>query len=439
MNFQLISAVLKHAWAIHPESAESYLPMIGSVLNGTPIELEFDPFELEIVKASGGTAPVQMSEVSNIDDEGAVLRMPVHGPLMKRDQLCGPVGMQTMGNILKQADANPNIKGVLLDIDSPGGTADGTAELASTVKNMKTPVTAYVDGMAASAAYWIASAADSIVASDRSTVGSIGTMLSFADLQPAYERLGVNFHRVVSDLTPDKGDLFEKVRRGDYEQYKKEVLNPLANDFIKAARENRTSLTDGQVTGKTFFANDVTGTMVDAIGTRETALEMMSTEKQKPKQNTNQNNTKMQAQFEHLNKVLGVESLEQSDEGTFLNQDQLEAINAALTPETPKEKQEPQKPAEKQEPPAEDPRDQELAQLKAKIAEIEAKNAEIEAKNADLEAQLDQPGAESAKATPKSDPGKSDGVRLVTDDKKDFIENMQAVAEAYMQDITSKF
>ena len=95
---------------------------------------------------------------------------------MKNDQYCGPAGMATIGNYIKTADKSEKIDAIILHIDSPGGTVDGTSDLAEIVKNTSKPILAFADGMMGSAAMWIGSATKEIIAANNKTqAGSIGT------------------------------------------------------------------------------------------------------------------------------------------------------------------------------------------------------------------------------------------------------------------------
>jgi signal peptide peptidase SppA len=94
---------------------------------------------------------------------------------------------------LREARADPEVRVILLDIDSPGGEATGmfaTARLVSAINQTK-PVLAFVNDVAASAAYGIASAASEIVVSPTSMVGSIGVVLTHFDRSGELEDRGV--------------------------------------------------------------------------------------------------------------------------------------------------------------------------------------------------------------------------------------------------------
>lgn len=122
--------------------------------------------------------------------------IPVTGVLQKRGdwmtEIFGDTSMQNVGAALLAADADPAIKSIILAIDSPGGTVDGTEELAAIVAGVSKPVIAIADGMMMSAAYWIGSAADAVYLSSRTAeAGSIGVIATHTDVSGAEAQHGV--------------------------------------------------------------------------------------------------------------------------------------------------------------------------------------------------------------------------------------------------------
>ena len=345
MNIHLISAILKNIWAIDPDAALSYAPLLNNLI-GTGMKLEvefkgqeFQPFAIHI----GGRIEINPNKDRYEDQwfdnmqklpEGSIVTIPLNGPLMKQDQYCGPVGMAAMGKVILAADKATNVAAIILSIDSPGGTVDGTMDLAEIVANTSKPIIAFADGLMASAAMWIGSAADEIIASNnKAQVGSIGVMMSFADVQPAYEAIGVKFHSIVAEQSKDKNALFEAVRAGKYDDYRKEVLNPLAADFIAAIKQNRPGVKDDQLTGRVFFAESVIGSLVDSVGNFDYAVQRASelaAQHKKEISIKSKNPTSMKKQYANVNKLLEVDQLEAQEEGVFLNEDQVSAIDTAL-------------------------------------------------------------------------------------------------------------
>lgn len=122
------------------------------------------------------------------DDGGRrVAVIPIEGPIFRRadwfTEISAAATTQQVATDLAAARDDPSVGGIVLEIDSPGGEATGIAELAAMVRaaTEAKPVVAYADGQAASALYWVASAASELVVSPLSLVGSIGTVMAVPD------------------------------------------------------------------------------------------------------------------------------------------------------------------------------------------------------------------------------------------------------------------
>jgi ClpP class serine protease len=163
-------------------------------------------------------------------------------------------------------------------VDSPGGQISGTDLLADAIKNSSTPVVAFVEGMAASAAYWIICGASKIIASsDLDRIGSIGTMLMVEDLQPSLEAMGVKFHEVYASLSVDKNDDLNDVLAGNYEPYQKNGLDVINSKFLSSVKANRPAVDFSTLTGKIYFAPQAIALgLIDEIGTMDYALSVAS-------------------------------------------------------------------------------------------------------------------------------------------------------------------
>lgn len=130
--------------------------------------------------------------------------VPLQGPTFKRANLFTAVsGATSYEIVLRDIHAmieSPEVKAILLNIDSPGGEANGCAELADHIYNARQlkPIYAYVGGLGASAAYWIASSCSKIYASETALLGSIGVQ----SLVRSKEKSGeISF---VSSVSPNK-------------------------------------------------------------------------------------------------------------------------------------------------------------------------------------------------------------------------------------------
>ncbi len=412
MNIQLISAILNNVWAIDQQVALTYAPILNNVLGDTGIKVDFnfDNNSFRSFAVERGTASHSWYNGWDKSPKGSVAVIAMRGPLMKDDQYCGPVGMASMGQMIKDADAHQNIDGIILKIDSPGGTVDGTKALADIIKNTEKPIVAFADGLMASAALWLGSATDEIIAADNKTkIGSVGVMLSFQDIQPAFEKMGVKFHNIVATQSKDKNKLYDELREGNYDNYRKEVLDPLADDFINAMRTNRPQITDDLLTGKVYFAEDLQGKLVDSIGDFSFAIARIS-ELIDSHTISNPNQKTPTMEFTALNKILGLDhNPETQGDGTFLNDDQMNAVNAALQSQT--DQTAAVTAAEKQR----DELQESLDQARQTIASLKQK-----------------PGDETAKVIVEKDKIGERTDENVSSEKNGFVENMEKVGEEYL-------
>ncbi len=117
-----------------------------------------------------------------------ILVMNVEGTIMKAESSFGGTSSVRMRQNLREAAANPQVRGIMLNISSPGGHVDGTDELALEIARTAEikPVHAFANGLMASAAFWIGSQAAVISASRTSEVGSLGTVAVVHDFSGAF-------------------------------------------------------------------------------------------------------------------------------------------------------------------------------------------------------------------------------------------------------------
>ena len=219
----------------------------------------------------------------------------VFGPIFPRanllTELSGATSAEMVGNNFKVALADPNVRGILLKIDSPGGAVTGVSELADLIASArgKKPVRAFVQGLGASAAYWIASAADQIIAGDTAELGSIGVVAAFRDTREKDAKDGIKTVEVVSSVSPLKRVGVEtpegrmKVQR---------LVDSIAAVFVEHVARNRgvsvETVLQNFGKGDLFVgARAVEQGLADAVGTFDGVVADMvaecGTDKQKPK------------------------------------------------------------------------------------------------------------------------------------------------------------
>ena len=121
--------------------------------------------------------------------------IPVAGVISKNlspiEKMTGAVDVNDIADTIDDYATNPQVTRIAFQVSSPGGTVTGVEELANKVRNISKPTMAYSDTEMASAAYWIASAADKVVVSPSSTIGSIGVYLTIADMTEMAKAQGI--------------------------------------------------------------------------------------------------------------------------------------------------------------------------------------------------------------------------------------------------------
>ena len=133
--------------------------------------------------------------------------VPVRGVLTRQPYWRGDqASYEWIAARVDEAMGRPDVQRVVLMVDSPGGQIAGVEDLASLIYGARgsKPVDAYVLGQAASAAYWIASAADRILVGRTSLAGSIGVVWTTLDFSKYNARVGIEEINIVSSQSPDK-------------------------------------------------------------------------------------------------------------------------------------------------------------------------------------------------------------------------------------------
>lgn len=185
---------------------------------------------------------------------GKVAIVPIMGAMSRYGDLCS-WGTEDIGAWIMEANADDSVSAIVLEINSPGGEVDGTEMLGYIVKNSEKPVVAYVAGMAASAAYWVASQAREIVMESKtsSEVGSIGVLAMHVDASKFYEKEGLKVTIIRSEGSDDKA-LFNSIEPLTDEMLAdvKAQLAPIKSQFISTVKAGRTGISDEVFTGKMY-------------------------------------------------------------------------------------------------------------------------------------------------------------------------------------------
>lgn len=281
----LYSAICRGKWFLSFRELEANLLLVERLLtrdaslgDGKPLS-ESAPLPVMLVadgkqmKHSGGT-------FDNAPKDSTAI-IPVHGTMLKYGTMCS-YGTTEIASVVREAADSRNISSIVLDMDSGGGSVDAIAPMLDAVRyaqGKQKAVVAYCD-LCASAAYYVASACNEIVAGNEvsAELGSIGVMMSFMDYAKYYEDRGIKQHTIYSNLSDYKNLPFEAAKRGDYKAIRDEELDPLARDFQEAVKQGRGARlqleTEGLLRGRMFYAKDAVRVgLADRIGSLQSAVE----------------------------------------------------------------------------------------------------------------------------------------------------------------------
>jgi signal peptide peptidase SppA len=260
---------IEPVWGIRPDALEAMLRDLPALLSARAPEAfrfvekpeEYDDFQLR---------------------DGVAI-VPVTGPIFKRGSiwsyLYGGTPLTQLSAVFNAALADPDVTAIVLDIDSPGGTVSGTdtaSDLVFAARDRK-PVVAFGNGMLASAAYWIGSAADQVVVERSASVGSIGILYVHRDYSVMDRQIGLKRTVLHAGKLKAVGHDAAPLEEEDRAIIQAE-LDTLYALFIDTVARNRgvaaDTVREEMAEGRVFIGQQaVEAGLADATGTMQDALE----------------------------------------------------------------------------------------------------------------------------------------------------------------------
>lgn len=185
-------------------------------------------------------------------------------------------------NQIKVASADPNVKAILLSVNTPGGGVYETAEIYNALKNSGKDVYVAMKKQATSGGYYISMAAKKIYANTETTTGSIGVIMSYISAQKFLNEHGIKQETIRSGDQKAIGGLAEDLpesTRKIYQEQNKEAYDR----FVKAIAEGR-NMSEDEVRkladGRTYSGKQaVENKLVDKIGTEDELINLIKEEK----------------------------------------------------------------------------------------------------------------------------------------------------------------
>lgn len=273
MKFEnLLAAFEAEPWAIQREKLGFLSDILVARAQGEKL------FTTEFATA---VSEARANEIAKID--GKVALIPVYGVLANKmdafSAMSGGTSYAGIKKALHSALANEDVKAVVLDVDSPGGTVPGTEELATEIRKLRggdKPIIAQVNSLAASAAYWLASSADEIVVTPSGRAGSIGVYTAHDDISAALAQRGVKRTYISAGKNKVEGNETEPLGK-EALAYIQDGVDHSYKRFVASVAEGRGTtvgkVEDGFGQGRVFYASALIDRgMADSIATLDETL-----------------------------------------------------------------------------------------------------------------------------------------------------------------------
>lgn len=219
--------------------------------------------------------------------KSAVAVVPISGFIMQKGSVWmeyfGGTSCDGLGATIDLLANDPEVKGIILDCDSPGGTALGVPECAAKIfaAREKKPVCAVSNCEMDSAAYWLGSAASKVFVSPSSYTGSIGVWTAFAEYTKMYAESGINLKMMRSEQSPFKAELtpFEEWSKQALEHEQAElnrIYDAFAGDVVKHRGVSVVTVRKDFGQGRTMDARSaVAAGAADRVATLEQVIARM--------------------------------------------------------------------------------------------------------------------------------------------------------------------
>jgi protease-4 len=187
------------------------------------------------------------------------------------------VGSEDIVRQIEDAESRSEVKAVVFEVNSPGGSVVASKEIYEAVRDLRKPKVAYFREVAASGGYYISAATDYIISEPDALTGSIGVIATFEDMSGLFNKLGLNYTIFKSGELKDMGSATRPPTEKE-KQVMQGIINEISGEFRRVVEEGRGSKLNKQKFEEILDARVLTGRqakdvgLVDDIGNRREAL-----------------------------------------------------------------------------------------------------------------------------------------------------------------------
>lgn len=228
---------------------------------------------LVLLAFGGSGADLGKGCIGVIEVKGEIVAEDSAGSLFN----AGQTGSTTIANLIEEAERRADVKAIMVEIDSPGGSTTGSREIYEALKNSKKPKVAYLREMAASGGYYVAVGTDYIVSEPDALTGSIGVRSTFVDLSGLFAKLGYNETVIKSGELKDMGSSSRPPSEKEL-QIMQAIVNESFEEFRQAVMLGRGNRLKHPQFEEVLDARVLSGRqalglgMVDSLGGRKQAV-----------------------------------------------------------------------------------------------------------------------------------------------------------------------
>ncbi len=204
-----------------------------------------------------------------VAESGNVAVIPIQGVITGDSNSFETVASSRITDRVEQAAEDDDIEAIILEINSPGGSAVASEEIANAVADVNKTSVGWIREIGTSGAYWAASATDHIIASPVSTTGSIGVIGSYLGYDDFIERFNITYRRLVSGKYKDLGSPFKNLTDDEKEklQGKLDLVHEHFIDQVSANREMPREDVSELATGMIYMGEEAAQNgLVDELG-----------------------------------------------------------------------------------------------------------------------------------------------------------------------------
>jgi len=250
---RVLSALYCETWLIRPEMHKTLSDIAVAHSEGGA---------LEDAQHKLASAMKKNPKAKEYGMAGSTAVVPVEGVIGRKFsntlRSSGVVSVDVFERLIRVAADDDDVSSIVLSFDSPGGIAMGVPEAAAAVAYANTikPVIAYADGLMDSAAYWLATNASAIYATESAKVGSIGVYLALLDQSRAAEMAGLKVEMIKSGKYKGMGYPGTSLTEPQREMLQSKV-DKLGDKFRSAVRRGRArDISDDVMQGQSFSVED---------------------------------------------------------------------------------------------------------------------------------------------------------------------------------------